>query len=506
MMAVKKSILGHSIRSLLDGFVNNSSVPDVIVNGLSTDSRKIKPHYMFVVQTVYGQSNAAYINDAVRNGAIVIIADADLLPDAFLCPVPVIMIKDLNKKAGEIASRFYGNPSGDMSVIGITGTNGKSTISHLLAQAFTNPKRGKCGLIGTLGYGPFDRLTPGANTTPEAVTLQSLLAEMYCENIRQTVIEVSSHGLDQYRVAGVKFDMAVLTNMSRDHLDYHTTFENYAIAKQRLFTEYPIGKAVVNIDDQFGIRLIKKLPATVKSVGYTLEKNKKNEFSDRLPVVSGAIRNISLGEMSIDIESPWGAGLLTTKLFGRFNAYNLLAALSVLCMSDIRFEDAIKLLSQYKNISGRMECFTTGKSPYVVVDYAHTPDALEQVLSVLRSICTGKLFCVFGCGGDRDKGKRPEMGTIVNRYADSIILTNDNPRYENPDVIIRDIAKGISRDSSVVIEPDRASAIRNAIMSASGPDIILVAGKGHEDYQEISGIRIPFSDQKIVADCLGQYQ
>ena len=340
----------------------------------------------------------------------------------------------------------------------------------------------------------------------EAVTLQSLLAEMYCENIRQTVIEVSSHGLDQYRVAGVKFDMAVLTNMSRDHLDYHTTFENYVIAKQRLFTEYPISKAVVNIDDHFGISLIKKIPATVKNIGYTLEKNRKIEFSDRLPVVSGAVRNISLGEMSIDIESPWGTGLLTTKLFGRFNAYNLLAALSALCISDIRFEDAIKLLSQYKNISGRMECFTTGKSPYVVVDYAHTPDALEQVLSVLRSICTGKLLCVFGCGGDRDKGKRPEMGTIVNRYADSIILTSDNPRYENPDVIIRDIAKGIRRNSSVIIEPDRASAIRTAIISASGPDIVLVAGKGHEDYQEVSGIRKPFSDQKIIQDCLGQYQ
>ena len=304
----------------------------------------------------------------------------------------------------------------------------------------------------------------------------------------------------------MKFDMAVLTNMSRDHLDYHNTFENYAVAKQRLFTEYPINKAVVNIDDQFGLGLIKKLPATIKSIGYTLGENRRIEFSDGLLVVSGTIRNISLGEMTMDVDSPWGAGLLTTKLFGRFNAYNLLSTLSALCLFGIRFEDAIRRLSQCKNISGRMECFITGKSPCVVVDYAHTPDALEQVLSVLRSICTGKLFCVFGCGGDRDKGKRPEMGTIVNRYADSIFLTSDNPRYENPDIIIQDITKGISRNTSITIEPDRESAIRNAIISASSADIILVAGKGHEDYQEISGIRKPFSDQKIIADCLEQYQ
>ena len=506
MMAVKKSISGCSIKLLLNGFVDSSSLPDIVINGLSSDSRKIKPGYMFVIQSVYGQSNLAFINDAVRNGAIVVIADVDLFPETFLCQVPVVRIKDLHKKTGEIASRFYGNPSDHMSVIGITGTNGKSTVSHLLARSLTDSGRGECGLIGTLGYGPFGRLTPGANTTPEAVTLQSLLAEMRCENIRQAVIEVSSHGLDQYRVAGVKFDMAVLTNMSRDHLDYHSTFENYAIAKQRLFTDYPISKAVVNIDDQFGLGLIKKLPETVKSIGYTLDKNKRGEFSDSLMVVSGTIKNISLGEMTMDIDSPWGSGLLTTELFGRFNAYNLLAALSALCLFDILFEDAIKRLSQFKNISGRMECFITGNSPYVVVDYAHTPDALEQALSVLRPICTGKLICVFGCGGDRDKGKRPEMGTIVNHYADSIFLTSDNPRHENPDIIIQDIAQGISRNASVTIEPDRESAIRNAIMSASSADIILVTGKGHEDYQEISGIRKPFSDQKIVADCLGRYQ
>lgn len=506
MMAVKKSISGYSIKLLLDGFVDGSLIPGIFISGLSADSRKIKPGFMFIVQTIFGQSNMTFINDAIRNGAIVVIADVDSIPEEFLCPVPVVRVNELNKKIGEIASRFYGNPSAEMSVIGITGTNGKSTVSHLLAQSLTDREHGECGLIGTMGYGPISRLTPGPNTTPEPVTVQSQLAEMYCKNIRHVVIEVSSHGLNQHRVAGVMFDMAVFTNLSRDHLDYHGNLENYAIAKQRLFTEYPISMAVVNIDDQFGLGLIEKLPATVKCIGYTLDENRRIEFSDRLSVVSGAIRNISLGKMTIDIDSPWGKGLLTTKLFGQFNAHNLLAALSALCLFDIRFEDAIKRLSQYKNISGRMECFIKGKSPCVVVDYAHTPDALEQVLSVLRSICTGKLYCVFGCGGDRDKGKRSEMGTVAERYADSIVLTSDNPRNENPDVIIQDIARGVSSIASITIEPDRVFAIRNAIISASSADIILVAGKGHENYQEISGIRKPFSDQEVITDCLAQFQ
>ena len=354
MMAVKKSISGYSIKSLLDGFVDSFPVPDIIVSGLSTDSRKIRPGFAFIVQTIYGQSNLAFLNDAVRNGAIAVIADVDSVPEAFLCPVPVVRVNELNKKTGEIAARFYGNPSADMSVIGITGTNGKSTVSHLLAQALTDPEHGECGLIGTMGYGPINRLIPGPNTTPEPVTLQSLLAEMYCENIRNAVIEVSSHGLDQYRVAGVMFELAVFTNLSRDHLDYHSNLENYAIAKQRLFTEYPISMAVVNIDDQFGLDLIEKLPATIKCIGYTLDKNRKTGVSDRISVVSGTIRNISLGEMTLDIDSPWGAGLLSTQLFGRFNAYNLLAALSALCLCDIRFAEAIKRLSQYRNISGRI--------------------------------------------------------------------------------------------------------------------------------------------------------
>lgn len=506
MMAVRKSISGYSINKLLDGFVDCSMLPEIFVSGLSADSRKIKPGYLFVVQTVTGKSNTIFINDAVRNGAVAVIADISAVPETLLCPVPVIRVNELSKKTGEIASRFYGYPTDDMYVIGITGTNGKSTISHILAHVLTDTERGRCGLIGTLGHGQFGQLTACPNTTPEPITLQSLLAEMHSNKTRDVVIEVSSHGLDQYRVAGVKFDMAVFTNLSRDHLDYHSTFENYSDTKQRLFTEFPISHAVVNIDDPFGAALIEKLPATVKCTGYTLDEQGKSRFSDRLPVVSGRVKNISLGEMQMDIDSPWGNALLTTTLFGRFNAYNLLAALSALCLHDLHFQEVIHVLSGYKNISGRMECINTEKSPRIVVDFAHTPDALEQVLSVLRSVCSGKLYCVFGCGGNRDMGKRREMGKIADHYADSIVLTSDNPRYENPDAIIQDIAEGISRHSSITIEPDREIAIRNTVMSALPADIILVAGKGHEDYQEISGERKPYSDQKIIAECLEQYQ
>lgn len=506
MMAVKKSISGYSMKSLLDGFADDSSIPEIPVNGLSADSRRIKPGYLFVIHNISGKSNVAFIKDAVRNGATAIIADTTLIPEIFLCSVPVIRVNDLNKKTGEIAARFFGNPSDDMSVMGITGTNGKSTVSHLLAQSLTDSERGECGLISTLGYGSYGHLTPGPNTTPEPITLQSLLAEMRGKKTRNVVIEVSSHGLDQYRVSGVSFDMAIFTNLSRDHLDYHGTFEKYALAKQRLFTEYPISKAVVNMDDHFGPGIIEKLAPDTRSVGYTLGKSSKNGLSEKLQLVSGKIRNVSLGKMVMSIETPWGSGLLTTSLFGRFNAYNLLAALSALCLSGFGLEDATERLSRYKNISGRMECFNTGKSPRVVVDYAHTPDALEQVLSVLRSICSGKLYCIFGCGGNRDKGKRSEMGMIADRYADVIVLTSDNPRYENPADVINDIARGISRHEAVMIEPDREIAIRNTIKSASSTDIILVAGKGHEDFQEVSGIRKPFSDQKIISDCLECYQ
>ena len=506
MMAVRKSIPGYSIKKLLDGFVDCSLLPEILVSGLSADSRRIKPGYLFFVQTISGKSNTEFINDAVRNGAVAVIADHSAVPETLLCPIPVIRVNELGKKTGEIASRFYGYPTDDMYVIGITGTNGKSTVSHLLAHVLTDTERGRCGLIGTLGHGQFEQLTACANTTPEPITLQSLLAEMQSNKTRNVVIEVSSHGLDQYRVSGVRFDMAVFTNLSRDHLDYHGTFENYSDTKLRLFTEFPIRHAVVNLDDPFGADLIEKLPPTVKCTGYTLDEQIKKRFSGRLPVVSGTIKNISLGEMQMDIDSPRGNTLLTTALFGRFNAYNLLAALSALCLLDLRFQDVIHRLSGYKNISGRMECMNKENSPRIVVDFAHTPDALEQVLHVLRSVCSGKLYCVFGCGGNRDRGKRREMGKIADHYADSIVLTSDNPRYENPDDIIQDIEEGISRHSSVTIEPDREVAIRNTVMSASTADIILVAGKGHEGYQEISGVRKPFSDQKIIAECLEQYQ
>jgi UDP-N-acetylmuramoyl-L-alanyl-D-glutamate--2,6-diaminopimelate ligase len=445
-----------------------------------------------------------FINDAVRNGAKVIIAETESPPEPFVCQVPVIRVKDLYKKTGSIASRFYSNPSAAMSVIGITGTNGKTTVSHLLASSLTDPAHGMCGLIGTLGYAFSDNLTPGQNTTPEPVALQSLLAHMHNRHINRIVLEVSSHGLDQYRVGGITFDMAVFTNLSRDHLDYHITFENYAITKQRLFTEYHINKAVVNIDDQFGSSLIDKLQDNVKVVGYTLDKNRKHEFSNKIPIVSGAIKNISLGKMTMELNSPWGSGELTTSLFGRFNAYNILAALSAICMFEYSVEDAIERLSKCKNVSGRMECFKTENSPCVIVDYAHTPDALEQVLSVLRSTGNGKVFCVFGCGGDRDKGKRPEMGTVAERFADSIYLTSDNPRNEKPELIMQDIADGISSKELITFEPDRKLAIQNAIKSASDVDIVLVAGKGHENYQEVSGMKKPFRDQKIIADYLRQ--
>lgn len=503
MMAAHTLPSGHPLGLLLKGLAAESRIADVHVTGMTTDSRKVNPGDLFVAYRIGGHTSVPYIADAVKAGAVAVVADAESLPELYPCPVPLYRISGLYKFIGTMAARFYDFPSAEMTVIGVTGTNGKTSVSHLLAQSLSVDHKNECGLIGTLGYGTIGDLKPGVHTTPEAIHLQALLAEMRERKIRQVVMEVSSHGLDQYRIKGVEFDLAIFTNLSRDHLDYHQDMEAYAGAKRRLFTDYGIPEAVINMDDEFGRQLMAGLPQGTRAAGYTLDKNTWRTHHDKLRMVYGNIIPDATGRIKMELQTPWGSGTLASELSGRFNAGNILACLSALCLLGFSLENAIERLSLCKGIPGRMETFGGRHQPRVVVDFAHTPDALEQVLAELRAICQGKLFCVFGCGGDRDKGKRPLMGAIAEKYADCIFITSDNPRFEDPEAIIRDILEGVRNRDHVYVDANRGQAIRNAVGKAAVNDVVLIAGKGHENYQETAGVRRPFSDQEVVRKCLG---
>lgn len=502
MMAAQSLSSGFPLQSLLDGLVDITLPPGIEVTGVATDSRKVKAGDLFIGCAVGGQSNIPYIDDAINAGASVILAEDRALSAGYPCSVPLVRAKDLYKKIGPIADRLYRHPSAAMTVTGVTGTNGKTTVSHLLAQSLSAAGE-ICGLIGTMGYGRVDQLAPGLHTTPEPLVLQALLAEMRDRKMHQVVMEVSSHGIDQHRIAGVKFDLAIFTNLSRDHLDYHQTMQDYAAAKRRLFTDYGIKKRIINRDDEFGRSLIRESGNDGHTIACTLDVDAVNATENSNDLVLGRVIDMQPGKMVMSVKSPWGAGDLVTRLYGEFNARNLLAVLSALCLLGYSFDEALARLSRCRTIPGRMETLGNENTSRVVIDYAHTPDALEQVLSTLRSICAGELYCVFGCGGDRDQGKRSLMGAIAEKYADHIILTSDNPRYEDPEKILRDIFAGISSRRNVAMEIDRDSAIRAAIGKAVKNDIVLIAGKGHETYQEIAGVRRPFSDQGIVRKALG---
>lgn len=501
MMVAQATIPEHTLQSLLEGIVAVSVKDSVPLQGITSDSRRVQAGYLFLAYELPGQSNISYIKDAIRAGAAAVIVEESAVPAHFISPVPLVRIRHLHEYVGVLADRFYSHPSAAMTVIGITGTNGKTSVSHLLAGSLSELTGKKTGLIGTLGHGLLTELQAGSNTTPEATILQALLADMRDREAGCVVLEVSSHGLDQQRIAGVQFDMAVLTNVSRDHLDYHGSMENYAAAKRRLFTDYGIRKVIVNLDDAFGRDLARSLPEDIQLTGYTLEQERYSTHAAPA-CIHGQVLQQQPGAMQIHIQSPWGEGILSSRLFGQHNASNLLAVLTALCMLDIPLEQSLAVLSRHGDIPGRLECISAPGSATFVVDYAHTPDALLHALQTLKSLCTGRLYCVFGCGGERDTGKRGEMGSVAAQYADVITLTNDNPRRENPDRIIAAIKSGVGTHEHVNVITDRRQALQAVIHDAGPDDIVLVAGKGHENYQDIDGHKLPFSDQQVIRELL----
>ncbi|OZA53818.1 MAG: UDP-N-acetylmuramoyl-L-alanyl-D-glutamate--2,6-diaminopimelate ligase, partial [Methylophilales bacterium 39-45-7] len=406
--------------------------------------------------------------------------------------VPNIGVVGLKEQVAEIAAEYYGHPTQKITMLGVTGTNGKTSVSQWLAQALTNLGQ-KTAVIGTIGNGFVDSQIAASNTTPDAVLLQQMLAGFVTQNAKAVAMEVSSHGLHQGRVNAVKFDVAVLTNLSRDHLDYHQTMEEYAAAKAQLFSWPSLRAAVVNADDAFGLSLLEKLQTQAKPVlTYGLHAGD----------VRGADLQLLQHGLRMQVSTPQGDAILFAPVLGRFNAYNVLAVLSTLLALEISLTDAVAALANIKPVAGRMQQFGGDDKPLVVVDYAHTPDALDKVLATLREQVQGEnqLICVFGCGGDRDAGKRPLMGEVAAKLADRVIVTSDNPRSEDPAQIIAQIEVGMHKPH--LTELDRAAAIQRAISEARAGDIVLLAGKGHEDYQEIQGLRTPFSDAAVAMAAL----
>jgi UDP-N-acetylmuramoyl-L-alanyl-D-glutamate--2,6-diaminopimelate ligase len=479
----------------------------VHITRLVSDSRAVQPGDTFAAYPGAQADGREFIAQAIERGANAVIWEAHGFAWKSDWKLPNLAVNDLRHQVGLIANQVYGQPSQKLWMVGVTGTNGKTSISHWLANTFSALGR-RSAVLGTLGNGFAGALQATANTTPDALLVHGLLAEYEQQGAKAAVMEVSSHALTQGRVNGVHFDVALLTNLTRDHLDYHGDMQKYAAAKRRLFDWEKLKLAVLNLDDEFGAELAEQLrDASLEVVGYGL-KNESLKLAERLGIrmVHGNLSLMNAQGLMLQLHTSWGAAVLQSKLIGRFNASNLLGALAVLLSSEMEIDDAVRELGMQKAVAGRMQTMGGGDVPTVVVDYAHTPDALEKVLMTLREVTEssgGKVICVFGCGGDRDRGKRPMMGTVVSKIADVRIITSDNPRGEDPRKIIEEIIQGMQGEYLVM--EDRARAILHAIGKAQPVDTVLVAGKGHEDYQEIKGVRYPFSDSEIAHRALSMW-
>ena len=472
------------------------------VTGLSNDSRRIQGGDLFMACPGVDHDGVQFISAAVAQGAVAVVCEDSAGIDGLIdgLGVPLIELKNLSDCQAELASRFYRQPSQSQQIIGITGTNGKTSCSHFIAQALSLLGR-RCAVIGTTGNGFIGALEAATHTTPDAVRLQQLLAQLRDQGAEAVALEVSSHALEQQRVAQVVFAQAVFTNLSRDHLDYHGSMQAYAAAKARLFLETGVKQAVINTDDEYGRTLCQRLSA---SESHRIDLIAIGE-QPQPGVKQLRIRSSNLHRQGIhaEIDSPWGRLVINSPLLGAFNLYNLLSALGVLLHSGFEPQPALAVLNQLQGVEGRMQAFAVEGKPLLVVDYAHTPDALEKALVSLQQHSSGKLWCVFGCGGDRDRGKRPLMARVAEQHADRLVVTSDNPRFEDPETIIDALMSGLQAPAKAVRQVDRRKAIEATINQAAPGDVVLVAGKGHENYQEIKGVRSPFSDIELVRKSLG---
>ena len=471
-------------------------IDSLVVSGVQIDSRKVRPGDLFLACSGYQHDGRRYIAEAIAAGAVAVVSEA-LYPEAVAdipvsssALVPIIKLAELSSLCSEIAGRFYHHPSRQMPVLAVTGTNGKTSCSQLMMQLLVACDK-RCAVIGTLGMGVDGQLSDTGNTTPDAVSLQRQLASWQLDGVDVVAMEASSHGLAQGRLAALEIELALLTNLSRDHLDYHGSMQAYANAKALLFQQPGLKYVVLNDDDSFSRDLLDVLDAGTGVVRYSIEQRipgGADVWVDAL-VYSGT-------GVSGMLHTPWGDSLFSSPLLGGFNLSNLLAVIACLAVRGQPLATLVAAARNLQTIAGRMEAVVCAAADInVVVDYAHTPDALEQALKALRLHNTaGKLWCVFGCGGDRDQGKRPKMGSAVEHHCDHVIVTSDNPRFESAEQIINEILSGVQRPS--LVEADRAKAIEFAVMHAASGDSILIAGKGHEQYQQLGDEKIPFDDFK----------
>ena len=454
----------------------------ISVQGLQLDSRRLQPGDAFLAVAGTQYDGRDFCAAAAAAGASVGLSDTQRRACG---TTPVVEVAALGQRLSEIAALFYGEPGAHMRLTAVTGTNGKTTVSQLLAQILRRAY-GACGVMGTLGAGLTDTVSEARNTTPDPVSVQAELAAWRESDVDYGVLEVSSHSLVQRRVSAVPFHSAIFTNLSHDHLDYHGDFHSYGMAKSRLFTEFDLRTAIINVDDPFSAALLPLVRPQAKLL----------TFSTTGVAAQVAAHNVRFYDQGLhaDIESPWGEGVLHSPLVGAFNLSNLLAALAAACDAGVPLEQVLEQAPNLHAATGRMESVENSLGLQLIVDYAHTPDALEQALRALRPHCQGRLICVFGCGGDRDARKRPLMGQVASAEADLVIVTSDNPRGEDPQQIIEDVVEQIATAGQLHIEVDRSRAIAIAVAEAVAGDCILVAGKGHESYQLIGEQRLPFSD------------
>ncbi|MFE8072774.1 UDP-N-acetylmuramoyl-L-alanyl-D-glutamate--2,6-diaminopimelate ligase [Marinobacteraceae bacterium S3BR75-40.1] len=483
-----------ALGQLLSGIVHVPSVLDVTVHGLSADSRRVRSGDVFVALAGSHGDPRRFVPQALEAGASAVLLESEQAGPieeehgALVIPVP-----GLPRLQGLIADRFYESPSKKLQVVGVTGTNGKSSVTHFLAQLL-NAAGVRTATLGTLGYGFPESLVPASHTTPDVIRVHQNLKQLADQGARAVVMEVSSHALDQGRVDNVRFEGAVFTNLSHDHLDYHGSMEAYGATKARLFIDMAPRFGVINLDDPFGRQLALQVSQEMEVLRYSLHESEIEIWAQKVAFAEEGFR--------AEVQTLKGPVKLEAPLLGAFNVSNLLATVGAAIALGIDLEGVSQAVKTLSSPAGRLQRFAGEGTAQFVVDYAHTPDALDSVLQALRPHVTGRLWCIFGCGGDRDAAKRPVMGRVAEQRADQVVVTDDNPRSEDPATIVRDILQGLEAPQKVQVIHDRRRAIEQVGARAGAGDIVLVAGKGHEDYQERNGERTPFSDIEVVRSLL----
>lgn len=477
-----------NIRDVFKGFVD-AKLPEIAISGAVLDSRDVCPGDLFFALQGDALNGASFIDVAIQKGAIAVVAEAGSAVDKNLS-VPVIELTDLSKNLPLLARRIYADISADLHTFAVTGTNGKTSCAHAYAAISTLLGQ-RCGSVGTIGWGVDGETYETRNTTPDTLTLHRIFAAMKSADCGAVAMEMSSHALQQRRADGVRVDVAAITNVTRDHLDYHGSIESYAACKSRLLQWPDLKLAIVNYDDA----LCRAMTSNCEKLSFSVAGNTQAD------VVASRVREKASG-VSAMLHTPWGEAELQTSLIARYNVANLLAVITALVAAGHDLKAVVEAVAQFRGVAGRMQRVDTGSDFSILVDYAHTPDALKNALMALRPLCEGRLVVVFGCGGDRDAGKRALMGDVASTFADISVVTSDNPRSEEPSAIVDAILEGVKSRTSVHVCLDRKAAIEEAIAGAQSGDIILIAGKGHENYQEIDGRRFDFDDTEVAATAL----